>query len=191
MAERLSWRARACAAGLALAASTACASAQSAAATPAPAAPPVPSRAPSDSLPPWLVADDAAKTVTVALVVTPGQGGARINGHRGGDLQIVVPIGWTVQWDWRSADSTTSHSLVLMEEREKLPTEGGRAVFTNAMTKSVTAGLAAGQVDHTTFTADQAGWFWLLCGVPGHALGGEYIGLRIDPEAKTASIKLK
>jgi hypothetical protein len=103
----------------------------------------------------------------------------------------VVPLGWTVQWDWRSADSTAPHSLVVMEEREKLPAEGGRAVFTNAMTKAVTAGLAAGQVDRTTFTADQAGWFWLLCGVPGHALGGEYIGLRVDPEAKTASVKTK
>ena len=88
---------------------------------------------------------------------TPGPGGALINGHRAGELQVIVPLGWTVQWDWRSADSTAPHSLVVMEEREKLPTEGGRAAFTNAMTKAVTAGLAAGQVDRTTFTADQAG----------------------------------
>jgi hypothetical protein len=31
----------------------------------------------------------------------------------------------------------------------------------------------------------------MLCGVPGHALGGEYIGLRVDPEATTAGAKLK
>jgi hypothetical protein len=78
-----------------------------------------------------------------------------------------------------------------MEEREKLPTEGGRAVFTNAMTKMVTAGLPAGQPDRTTFSADQAGWYWLLCGVPGHALGGEYLGLRVDPEARTAGVRRK
>ncbi|HET7468129.1 MAG TPA: sulfocyanin-like copper-binding protein [Gemmatimonadales bacterium] len=142
--------------------------------------------------PAWLVADAAARTVTMALQVTRApDGGALINGHRKGELQIVVPLNWTVQWDWRNADSTAPHSLVVMVEREKLPTEGGRAAFTNAMSRSVAAGLAAGQGDRTTFEADEAGWFWLLCGVPSHALGGEYLGLRVDPDAKTASVKQK
>ena len=139
-----------------------------------------------------MVSDDGTKTVTIALVVTPAPNGpALINGHRAGELQLIVPLGWTVQWDWRSADTTAPHSLVVMEEREKLPMEGGRPFFTNAMTRAVTAGLPAGQVDRTTFTAEQAGWYWILCGVPGHALGGEYLGLRVDPDAKTAGIKLK
>jgi Sulfocyanin (SoxE) domain len=64
-------------------------------------------------------------------------------------------------------------------------------VFTNAMTKSLTEGLAAGQTDHTTFDADQAGWYWLLCGVPSHALQGEWVGLKVDPDAKTASVVVK
>jgi hypothetical protein len=182
---------------LGLLTSAACASAQSttgqsSSPQPPPEAPAAAPAAGSDSSrPAWLVADDAAKSVTIALVVTRGPGGAVINGARAGELQVVVPQNWTVQWDWRSADSTTPHSLVVMEEREKLPAEGGRAVFTNAMTRMVTAGLAVGQVDRTTFTADQAGWFWLLCGVPGHALGGEFLGLRVDPDARTASVKRK
>jgi Sulfocyanin (SoxE). len=44
------------------------------------------------------------------------------------------------------------------------------------MTRMVTAGLPAGQGDRTTFTAEEAGWYWLLCGVPGHAIAGEYLG---------------
>jgi hypothetical protein len=183
---------------LVLAAVAACGSAQT---TPAPAPAPAPAHAPgqaarSDSgsdTPAWLVADSAGRTVTIALQVTPASGGgpALINGHHDGSLQIVVPLGWTVQWDWRSADSTSPHSLVVMAEREKLPLEGGREAFTNAMTRAVTAGLAAGQGDRTTFTAEEAGWYWLLCGVPGHAVAGEYLGLRVDPEAKTASVKEK
>ena len=179
---------------LALAAVAACGSAQTAPAT-APA--PAPAQAAtSDSVsetPVWLVADTAGRTVTIALQVTPATGGgpALLNGHHNGALQIVVPLGWTVQWDWRSADSTSPHSLVVMAEREKLPLEGGREAFTNAMTRAVTAGLAAGQGDRTTFTADAAGWYWLLCGVPGHAIAGEYLGLRVDPEVKTASVKEK
>jgi len=185
-----------------LAAVAACGSAQT---TPAPApaaaptAPPAPApgqAAKSDSAsetPAWLVVDSAGRTVTVAFQVTSASGGgpALINGHHNGALQIVVPLDWTVQWDWQSADSTSPHSLVVMAEREKLPTEGGQAAFTNAMTRMVTAGLKVGEGDRTTFIADQAGWYWLLCGVPGHAIAGEYLGLRVDPEAKTASVKEK
>lgn len=175
---------------LALGHFVACARAQTPAPSPAPAPGPVAATA---TAPPWLVADTAARTVTVALQVTPAPdgGAALINGYRNGELQIAVPLNWTVQWDWRSADSTTTHSLVVIAEREKLPTEGGRAAFTNALTRSLTDGLEAGQGDQTTFTADQAGWYWMLDGVPGHAIKGEYIGLRIDPEAKTARAVVK
>jgi hypothetical protein len=130
--------------------------------------------------------------VTLTLTVTHGSdGSALINGRRRGELQIVVPLNWTVQWDWRNADSAAAHSLVVMAEREKLPTEGGRAAFTNAMSRSVAAGLPAGETDRTTFTAEEAGWYWLLCGVPGHAIAGEFLGLRVDPEARAATVKAK
>ena len=144
-------------------------------------------------LPAWVTVDSAARTVHLALDVTAtaGEPSARIAGVRDGGAQVVVPLGWTVTWDWRNVDSAASHSLVVMQEREKLPTEGGRPPFTNAMTKSLTAGLAAGQSDHTSFEADQTGWYWLLCGVPGHALQGEWLGLKVDAEAKTAGVVLK
>jgi hypothetical protein len=141
----------------------------------------------------WVVADSAARTATLRLEVTApaGSPSAAINGYREGGVQVVVPLRWTVIWDWHSADSAGKHSLVVMAEREKLPTEGGRPAFTNAMTRSLTTGLAADQPDRTTFEADQPGWYWLLCGVPAHALAGEWIGLRVDPEATTAAVKEK
>jgi hypothetical protein len=55
----------------------------------------------------------------------------------------------------------------------------------------VTTGLAYGQRDVTTFPADEAGWYWLLCGVPGHAIRGEWIGIKIDREASSASVRLR
>lgn len=148
-----------------------------------------PPAAADTTTPPWLVVDTASRTVTLALQVTPAPdgGAALINGYRNGELQIVVPLDWTVQWDWRSADSTVPHSLVVMAEREKIPTEGGRPAFSNAMTRMVTAGLKPGQGDRTSFVADEAGWYWMLDGVPGHAIKGEYIGLKVDREARTAS----
>jgi hypothetical protein len=142
---------------------------------------------------PWLAVDSAGSTVTLDLAVTPAGDApsARIAGHREGSVQVVVPLGWTVRWNWHSADSTAPHSLVLMTEREKLPTEGGQPAFTNAMTRMLTQGLPAGEIDRTSFVADQAGWYWLLCGVPTHALTGEWIGLRVDPEARVAGVRTK
>jgi uncharacterized cupredoxin-like copper-binding protein len=143
--------------------------------------------------PAWLTADTAARTVTLSLDVTAPAGtpSALIAGHRAGEVEIVVPLNWTVTWHWQSRDSTAPHSLVVMAEREKLPLEGGQPALDNAMTRMVTAGLTPGQTDVTSFTADQAGWYWLLCGVPGHALKGEWLGLRVDPDAKGPEVRSK
>jgi hypothetical protein len=179
---------------MAVALAVAAASAQTPAPTPPPAggAPAQAQAVDSVHSPAWLVADETGRTVTLAFQVTrAADGAALINGHRKGDLQLVVPLGWTVQWDWRNADTTSPHSLVVMVQREKLPTEGGRAAFANAMTRMVTPGLSAGQGDRTTFTADEAGWYWLLCGVPSHAIAGEFLELRVDPEARTAGVRVK
>ena len=154
--------------------------------------PPSPPTAPSDSSS-WLAVDPAARTVSLDLTVTAPSGtpSALINGYRAGAARIVVPLNWTVEWNWHSADSTAPHSLVVMVQREKIPLEGGRASFSNAMTRMVSAGLRAGQTDQSTFVAEEAGWYWMMCGVPSHALNGEWLELRVDPEATTASVELK
>jgi Sulfocyanin (SoxE) domain len=114
-----------------------------------------------------------------------------INGYRNGEARVVVPLGWTVTWNWRNADSSAAHSLVVMVQREKIPLEGGRPAFSNAMTRMVTQGLDNGQTDQSTFQAEEAGWYWLLCGVPSHALNGEWIELRVDPDAKKPDLVIK
>jgi uncharacterized cupredoxin-like copper-binding protein len=147
----------------------------------------------TDSLPAWVTVDAAAQTVTLTLEASrpAGAPSARINGEHDGGVQVVVPRGWTVQWRWKNLDETAPHSLVVMVEREKLPMEGGRPSFTNAMSRSVTAGLPPGGTDNTTFVAEDAGWYWMLCGVPGHAIGGEWIGLKVDPAATGVSVTRK
>ena len=189
------------AAAAALSAVVACSGrGQTAASEPAPAQPPgaaptaqEPGASDTPGSPSWLVGDSAGRVVMLTLEVTAPAGApsALINGYRAGEARIVVPPGWTVKWDWRSADSTAPHSLVVMVQREKIPLEGGRPSFSNAMTRMVTAGLGPGQTDQTTFLADEAGWYWMLCGVPGHAIKGEWLELRVDPDAKTAIVEIK
>lgn len=147
----------------------------------------------SAQLPEWITVDTAARTVALAFEVEPGgpDGIATLNGHHHGDVQLVVPLNWTVRWTWTHRDSTQNHSLVVMAEREKLPLEGGRPALENAMTRAVLAGMRPGQRDVTTFPADQAGWYWMLCGVPGHAIKGEWIGLKVDREATLPTLVVK
>jgi len=156
-------------------------------------APAQPQQPASPRSPGWLAVDSAARTVTLTLATTsrPGASSALINEYRNGEARVVVPVGWTVKWDWRNSDTASSHSLVVMVQREKIPAEGGRPSLTNAMSRMVTEGLAPGQTDQTTFLAEEAGWYWLLCGVPGHALAGEWLELRVDPAATTASVQIK
>lgn len=144
-------------------------------------------------LPAWVTVDSAARTVALTLDVAADgpEGIATIGGHHHGDIQLVVPYGWTVSWTWVHRDSTQNHSLVVMAEREKLPTEGGRPALENAMTRAVLTGMRPGQRDVTTFPADQAGWYWMLCGVPGHAIRGEWIGLKVDRDATVPSVVAK
>jgi hypothetical protein len=152
-----------------------------------------PARAQTGDTPPrWIAADPAGKSVTLTLEAArpAGARSTELNGEHDGSVQINVPLNWTVHWSWRNGDSVP-HSLVVVAEREKLPAEGGHPALENAMSRAVTTGLLPGKTDETTFVADQAGWYWILCGVPGHALAGEWIGLRVDPAATGVSLKRK
>jgi hypothetical protein len=175
---------------------------QTATSEPAPTQPPAAAPAPTaeaptangtPQTPSWLTVDSAGRVVILKLEVTaPAQApSALINGYRAGEARIVVPLGWTVKWDWHSTDSIAPHSLVVMVQREKIPLEGGRPAFSNAMTRMVTEGLRPGQSDQTTFVADEAGWYWMLCGVPGHAIKGEWLELRVDPGARLPSVVVR
>jgi hypothetical protein len=141
----------------------------------------------------WLQVDSAGRTASLTMLVTrkPGAPSALINGFRAGEARIIIPVGWTIKWNWRSTDSTAPHSLVVMVQREKVPLEGGRPSFSNAMTRKVREGLRPGEIDQSTFEAEEPGWYWMMCGVPSHALEGEWLELRVDPEATTARVEIK
>ena len=145
-----------------------------------------------DPLPPWIEVDSAARTVSLTIDARrdSATGMVSLNGFRSGGIQIVVPLTWTVRWHWLNADSS-AHSLVVMAEREKLPLEGGRPALDNAVSRNLLQGLKPGQKDESSFTADQAGWYWVLCGVPGHAIAGEWIGLKVDREATWPGVVVK
>lgn len=137
-------------------------------------------------LPAWIHPDTVAKSVTLDLVAGHGT----LSGASGGKLQVVVPKDWTVKLEWRNDDST-AHSFIVQQEREKLPERAGEPAFQYAYSRTPAAGIAPGRTDRTQFVVDQAGWYWILCGVPGHAISGEYISLKVDATATAVSVVAK
>ena len=140
----------------------------------------------SAQLPGWVRPDTLSRTVTLDLVAAHGT----LSGASAGKLQVVVPRGWTVKLEWRNDDST-AHSFIVQQEREKLPERAGEPAFQYAYSRAAVMGIAPGKSDRTQFVVDQAGWYWILCGVPGHAISGEYISLKVDAAAVAVSVIAK
>ena len=102
---------------------------------------------------PWVVPDSAGRTgntaiITLAVTSAADAPSARLAGFREGGAQVVVParVDCTLELALRGL-RPAPHSLVVMVEREKIPTEGGQPAFTNAMSRELIAGLPAGQPD--------------------------------------------
>jgi sulfocyanin SoxE-like protein len=124
--------------------------------------------------------DAATKTVTFRLVAGPFQ----FNGFGNGGGTLTVPAGSTNVWNFEQADGTP-HSAEVATGTGPVPNAGGDPAIPRAYTNKVVEGLPQGATDVIKFTAPDTGSYRIICGVPGHALSGMWIWLKIDPAAKT------
>jgi uncharacterized cupredoxin-like copper-binding protein len=119
-----------------------------------------------------LAVDAAHRTVTVDLVGAEGPApGMDFNGLGKGALVIEVPQGWTVHMAL-VVDSQLKHSALIVPWNERQAMS-----FTPAFAGSAPADYKVGVgkgtgTEQFTFTADKAGQYALVCGVPGHDLAG-------------------
>ncbi len=136
----------------------------------------------------WLSWDPAASTVTFALVAgAPGKSGPfNFNGYTTGGATLVVPAKSTVVMNFVN-DDYTPHSAVVFGDAGPLPNMGGDAAIPRAYTRDLTQGMPQGGKDRMRFTAPESGIVRVICGVPGHAVSGMWIFLRVDPSAKVPS----
>jgi plastocyanin len=81
----------------------------------------------------------------------------------------------------------TPHSALVIAGDDPLPNLGGEPAFPAAYSRDVTQGLAQEGTDVIRFTTPNSGKYRIICGVPGHALSGMWIWLRVDPAATTAT----
>jgi plastocyanin len=142
----------------------------------APASPGAVPAAPDSEYVKW---DPATKTVTFRLVAGPFD----FNHFTNGGGTLTVPAGSTNVWNFLQNDGTP-HSAEVASGTGPLPNSGGDPAIPRAYTNKVVEGMAQGDTDVIRFTAPDTGSYRIICGVPGHALSGMWIWLKIDPAAK-------
>ena len=97
-----------------------------------------------------------------------------------------MPAGSTNVWNFLQNDGTP-HSAEVASGTGPMPNSGGDPAIPRAYTNKVVEGMVQGETDVIRFTAPDTGSYRIICGVPGHALSGMWIWLKIDPAAKTPS----
>ena len=124
--------------------------------------------------------DPATKTVTFRLVAGPFQ----FNGYGNGGATLTVPPGSANVLNFEQGDGTP-HSAEVASGSGAVPNSGGDPAIPRAYTNKVVEGLPQGASDVIRFTAPDTGSYRIICGVPGHALSGMWVWLKVDPAAKT------
>jgi len=105
------------------------------------------------------------------------------NGGANGAHTITIPLGWTVRATFRNADRSLPHSAIVVEPVTPIPAVPPEPAFARAYTMKLEEGLRQGATDDVTFKASAPGKYWIMCGVPGHGVGGMYITLQVSQSA--------
>ena len=127
----------------------------------------------------WVTYDAASNTVTFKLEAGPFS----FNGFTNGGATLTVPPKSIVVMNFVQNDGTP-HSAEVASGEGPLPNAGGDPAIPRAYTNKVVEGLPQFAKDVIRFPAPESGSYRIICGVPGHALSGMWLWLKIDPAAK-------
>jgi hypothetical protein len=130
----------------------------------------------------WLSYDAASNTVTFELIAGP----FTFNGQRDGGATLVVPSKATVVLNFVNKDGTP-HSAIVIPGEGAIPSAPSDPAIPRAYTNKVIEGLTQEGKDVMRFPVPERGSYRIVCGVPGHALSGMWIWLKVDPAAKQPS----
>jgi Sulfocyanin (SoxE) domain len=126
--------------------------------------------------------DPATNTVTFDLVAGP----FTFNGHRNGEATLLVPSKANMVINFVNKDGTP-HSAIVTPGDGPVPNSATDPAIPRAYTNKVLEGLPQEATDVMRFPVPESGTYRILCGVPGHALSGMWIWLKVDPAAKAPS----
>ena len=133
----------------------------------------------------------STKTATITVDAAQGSagGGLNFNGVVQGAKTFTVPAGWNVVMKFKNLGNFGHSAIVVKGSKPPMSVTEKNAAFPGAYTKMVVQGLGMNMADTAKFKATTAGTYLIVCGVPGHALGGQYLGLKVVAGAKAATYK--
>ena len=139
-----------------------------------------------------IVWDAATKTATIPVVsgLTANAGGWNFNGYARGQMRIIVPVGAKVVIQYYNDDIVPHSAIIVAGTASTVPSAPSAPVFAGATTTRGETGLMTGNSDELRFTADKAGKYLLVCGIPGHALSGMWDWFEVSASAKAPSVKI-
>jgi sulfocyanin len=139
----------------------------------------------------FLAYTPASQSVQLQVIagVTGANEGLEFNGGFAGAQSVTVPLGWRVTVTFVNRDADLAHSVVVIPDIDPVPDDIPEAAFPGAATSQAREGLAQNNSDEMTFTASRAGRYLVVCGVPGHAQGGQWLSLIVSPTAPEPSYR--
>jgi len=135
--------------------------------------------APTDQ---WLSYDAGTNTVTFELIAGP----FTFNGYRDGGATLLVPAKAKIVINFVNKDGTP-HSAIVISGDGPIPNSPTDPAIPRAYTNKALEGLPPEATDGMRFPVPANGAYRIVCGVPGHALSGMWIWLKVDPAVKQPS----
>jgi sulfocyanin len=147
-------------------------------------------------LPAWARVDAARKRVSFKVTAADGGGNGTLNfnGYANGQMTVTVPAGWRVRIDFvNSGAGALPHSLEVIRAvpASKIPPQGITPAIRNAETRNLIEGVPPQQTDSFEFTAQPAGQYLWLCGVPAHGIQGMWDRFVVSASAAVPSVSVR
>jgi hypothetical protein len=139
----------------------------------------------------YLTMGAAKNTFNAKLNAAQGAagGGLNFNGYNRGGMTMTVPEGATVEVTFRNVAVQSPHSAIITSIAGIKQVTGQKPAFRGSLTARPQAGITSG-TQYFSFVASKQGRYALICGVPGHAIGGQWNYFVVGPKGSKASLKL-
>ena len=135
------------------------------------------------SIPFWI----ASNALDVVAGFNANNGALNFNGYFTGDMTVVVPVGWSVEIDFKNNDAMLPHSLLVTKPYppDHVPDVAGadQVAIPRAYTDNPDQGIPSPKTDKVNFTVKAAGEYDFFCGAPGHGQGGMWTRFVVDAAA--------
>ena len=145
-----------------------------------------------EGLPDWMQVDDSNQTVELEVIAakTSANSNWNFNGYANGNATITVPQGYEVTIEFSNEDPAVAHSLGIDDRPNGWPAtfSDPQPVFEGGISSNPTSMSQAtmpGESETVTFTTSEAGEFYMVCYIPGHAVAGMWIHFHVSSDGSS------